>query len=228
MSQPYPPSGRPPIPWVLRSRGRLLMSLLAAGLGGLATARLPGEVGLTICFDLAAIVYVGLFVALMNAATPEHAAELSSRSEPSDMRILAGVIILSLISVTAVGALQHPNAPSHPVRMLHLGASLAAIFLAWLLAHIRFGLHYMRMYYNDTIPDDASLYNLWMDYPERKTPDYWDFMYYCFAIAMCYQTSDVTITTAAVRRVTLLHAIFSFFFVAAIIGLVVNILSNVI
>jgi len=30
--------GRPPIPWALRSRGRLLMSLLAAGLGGLATA----------------------------------------------------------------------------------------------------------------------------------------------------------------------------------------------
>ena len=68
MSQPSPPSGRPPIPWALRSRGRLLMSLLAAGLGGLATARLPGEVGLTICFDLAAIVYVGLFVALMKRA----------------------------------------------------------------------------------------------------------------------------------------------------------------
>ena len=45
---------------------------------------------------------------------------------------------------------------------------------------------------------------------------------------MCYQTSDVTITTTAVRRVTLLHAIFSFFFVVAIIGLVVNILSDAI
>lgn len=130
MSQPSPPSGRPPIPWALRSRGRLLMSLLAAGLGGLATARLPGEVGLTICFDLAAIVYVGLFVALMNRATPEHAAELSSHSEPSDMRILAGVILLSLVSITAVGALQHPDTCSRPVRMLHLGASLAAIILA--------------------------------------------------------------------------------------------------
>lgn len=84
------------------------------------------------------------------------------------------------------------------------------------------------MYYNDTIPDDASLNDQGMTYPERKTPDYWDFMYYSFTIAMCYQTSDVPITTAAVRRVTLLHAIFSFFFVAAIMGLVVNILSNVI
>ncbi len=144
------------------------------------------------------------------------------------MRILAGVILLSLVSITPVGALQHPDTCSRPVRILHLGASLAAIILAWLLAHIRFGLHYMRMYYNDTIPDDASHYDQGMTYPERKTPDYWDFMYYSFTIAMCYQTSDVPITTAAVRRVTLLHAIFSFFFVAAIMGLVVNILSNVI
>ncbi len=228
MSQPSPPSGRPPIPWVLCSRGRLLMSLVAAGLGAFATARLPDAVRLTICFDLAGIVYVGLFVALMNAATPEHAAELSSRTEPSGARMLAGVILLSLVSITAVGALQHLDAPSRLVRMLHLGASLVAIFLAWLLAHIRFGLHYMRMYYNDTIPDDASLYDQGMAYPERKTPDYWDFMYYSFTIAMCYQTSDVTITAPGVRRVTLLHAIFSFIFVAAIIGLVVNILSNVI
>jgi uncharacterized membrane protein len=44
----------------------------------------------------------------------------------------------------------------------------------------------------------------------------------------CYQTSDVTITNPKVRRVTLLHAIYSFFFVATILGLVINILSNII
>ena len=39
--------------------------------------------------------------------------------------------------------------------------------------------------------------------------------------------SDVTVTGPKVRRVTLLHAIFSFLYVVAIIGLVVNILGNV-
>jgi uncharacterized membrane protein len=75
---------------------------------------------------------------------------------------------------------------------------------------------------------NAEPYDQGMAYPKRKMPDYWDFMYYSFTIAMCYQTSGVTITTTAVRRVTLLHAIFSFFFVVAIIGLVVNILSDAI
>ena len=95
------------------------------------------------------------------------------------------------------------------------------------MAHIVFGLHYMSMYYNDLLATDASTYDEGLEYPERKTPDYWDFMYYSFTIAMCYQTSDVTITNTAIRRVTLLHAIFSFVFVALIIGFVVNVLSNI-
>ena len=52
-------------------------------------------------------------------------------------------------------------------------------------------------------------------------------MYYSFTIAMCYQTSDVTVTSTRIRRVTLVHAIFSFLFVTAIIGFVVNVISNV-
>ncbi len=64
-------------------------------------------------------------------------------------------------------------------------------------------------------------YDEGLAYPEWETPDHWDFIHYSLAIAMCYQTSDLRITTTAVRRVTLL-----FFFVAAVIGLVVNILSR--
>jgi uncharacterized membrane protein len=103
-----------------------------------------------------------------------------------------------------------------------------AICLTWLIVQVQFGLHYMQMYYNDTTPGDATLDDEGMEYPDRKLPDYWDFMYYSFTIAMCYQTSDVTITGPAVRRVTLMHAVFSFFYVVAIVGLVVNIVGNVI
>jgi uncharacterized membrane protein len=68
-----------------------------------------------------------------------------------------------------------------------------------------------------------------LEYPENPTKegDFWDFMYYSFTIAMCYQTSDVSITSMRIRRVTLLHTIISFLFVSAIIGFVVNVISNV-
>ena len=64
--------------------------------------------------------------------------------------------------------------------------------------------------------------------PQRETADFHDFMYYAFTIALCYSTSDISVTSARIRRVTLLHAIFSFLFVTAIIGFVVNITPNVI
>jgi uncharacterized membrane protein len=51
-------------------------------------------------------------------------------------------------------------------------------------------------------------------------------MYYSRAIAMCFQTSDVSISGTAIRRLTLIHAIYSFFFVAVIFGFVINVLSN--
>ncbi len=223
-------SARLPIPWILKERGRLLMSFLAAGVGVLLTIPLPHhEMKMIIAFDLAAIIYVGLFVALMNRATPEDTAELSQshRSESRKILVLAGIVVMSLVSAIAVFALSLAGLEkvSQSQRILHETASLMAIGLAWLLSHIAFGLYYTTIYYSDTVPDDSA-YDEGMAYPNRKKPDYWDFMYYSFTIAMCYQTSDVTITTTMVRRVTLLHAIFSFFYVAAIIGLVVNILSN--
>jgi uncharacterized membrane protein len=213
------------IPWLLRDRGRPLMAVVAAVIGFLATPHLPGDMRFIVCFDLAAIAYVGLFVGLMTIATPEVCAELSTQSRWRNFHLLL-LILLTLVGIGVIPILARPDTSSH--RILHYGASLLAICLGWLVAHISFGLHYMHMYYSDSTPEDEVPYDEGMAYPERKLPDYWDFMYYSFTIAMCYQTSDVTITNPKVRRVTLLHAIYSFFFVAAILSLVINILSNII
>jgi uncharacterized membrane protein len=226
MSQASLAVPRSTIPWVLRDRGRPLIALLVAVVGFFVSSRLPGPMRLIICFDLAAVTYVGLFVRLMNIATPQDCAELS-RARWRHFHVFL-LVLLTVVGVGAIPILSHPDNSSQILRFLHYGASLLAIGFAWLIANISFGLHYMKLYYSDSTPDDDAPFDEGMAYPERKMPDYWDFMYYSFTIAMCYQTSDVTITGANVRRVTLLHAIFSFFFVAAILGLVVNILSNII
>lgn len=226
MSQPSSPSVRVPISWVLQRRGILTFCVLAAGVGFLVAWPVDPEMRLIISFDFAAFAYLALFVTLMNVATQQHAAEWSSRAEPSGIVVLIGVILLSVISIVAVGALHQPGTGGS--KIVYLAASLAAICFAWLLVHIQFGLYYMTMYYDDTVPDGKDAYDEGIEMPGRATPDYWDFMYYSFTIAMCYQTSDVTITGAKLRRATLLHAIFSFLYVVAIIGLVVNILGNVI
>ena len=218
---------RKPVPWFLEDRGRPLLSLIAALACFLVTPMLPNEMRLILCFDVAAIVYVGLFVWLMNVATQQDCIRLSTRSRWRNFHLLL-LILLTLVGILVIPSMAHPGNGSELMHLLHYCAALLAIALGWLIAHISFGLHYMHMYYNDTIPNDGARFDEGMAYPEQKLPDYWDFMYYSFTIAMCYQTSDVTITNPKVRRVTLLHAIYSFFFVCTILGLVINILSNVI
>ena len=85
----------------------------------------------------------------------------------------------------------------------------------------------MRFYYDDTGSDGKTTFQRGLQYPESLAADFWDFLYYSFTIAMCYQTSDVTINSVRIRRVTLLHAILSFIFVSAIIGFVGNVISNI-
>lgn len=225
-SEPFSRNAVAPVSWLLQRRGFLLICAIAAVVGFLAGISAGLQMEFIIAFDFAAFAYVALFVTLMNVANEQHAAEWSSRAEPSGVLMLTGVIILSIVSIVAVGALHQPAADAQ--KILYLTASLTAICLAWLIVHIRFGLFYMTMYYDDTIDDSVTAYDEGMEMPGRKTPDYWDFMYYSFTIAMCYQTSDVTIRGTKVRRVTLLHAIFSFIYVVAILGLVINVVGNVI
>jgi uncharacterized membrane protein len=108
------------------------------------------------------------------------------------------------------------------------GLSLLAIFLSWTLVHTFFALYYARLYYDELSAEDSSAYRKGLDFPNQELVDYWDFMYYSFTIAMCYQTSDVSIESVAMRRMTLFHSILSFILVAVVIGLAVNIISNLI
>jgi uncharacterized membrane protein len=211
--------------WVLRSPGRIYVSLLAGVLSALPILALPHGMWLIVGLDVAGMVYVILFYMLMSVTGPQECVDLSRRWEPSGIPVLIVTILVALVSFGAVAALLDVVTNGPPwLKVLHLIGSVLALFLGWVVLHISFGLRYLRMYYDvgaDTPEAD-------LEFPTQPKPDLWDFMYYSFTIAMCYQTSDVTINAPDIRRLTLLHAIFSFFYVALIISLVVNLLSNVI
>ena len=109
-----------------------------------------------------------------------------------------------------------------------------AVCLAWLFVHVAFGLYYGRLYYDEVTPGTGTAdnggatvpYCKGLEFPDGELVDYWAFMYYSFTIAMCYQTSDVTVTGSLMRRMTLLHAIVSFAFVLVILGYTVNAINT--
>ena len=216
------------LPWLIRREGRIVATVVVIVVAYLLTRSLPDELKLLIPYNLGVGVYLVLTGALMRRASPEDAAEVSRHGEPNSLLTLIVVIALSVVSLAGVAAmLNHPSGRPRWVVNLHMTTSLLAVILSWLLAHIYFGLHYARLYYDDTLVDGKLTYHRGLEFPQRETADFWDFMYYSFTIAMCYQTSDVTVTSVRIRRVTLMHAIFSILFVTAILGFVVNVISNV-
>ena len=228
MEQPISQAHGGHLPWLIRRNGRVAAAVVATAIAYLATMSLPDELNLLIPYDVGVAVYLALCCALMGRASAEDAARISRRGEPNNALVLImanGLAIAALIGVAAM-LNRPPDRPRWEVN-LHMTASMLAVILSWFLAHIYFGLHYMRLYYDDHIVDGRLTYHMGLEFPQRTTADFWDFLYYSFTRAMCYQTSDVTVTSMRRRRVTLVHAIFSFLFVTAIIGFVVNVISNV-
>jgi uncharacterized membrane protein len=228
MEQPISHSPSSDRLWLFRASGRITAAVVTAAVAYVLTMGLPDELNLLIPYDIGVVVYLALFCLLMERTSPERAAEWARRGEPNNALALIIVNALAVASLLGVAAmLNHPPGRPRWEINLHMTASLLAVILSWFLVHVYFGLHYMRLYYDDTVVDGKTSYQTGLEFPQRETADIWDFMYYSFTIAMCYQTSDVTVTSIRIRRVTLVHSIYSFLFVTAIIGFVVNIISSV-
>lgn len=164
--------------------------------------------------------------------------EHSQALEPETMYVLAIVIVTAAVGMLGAVGLATREAGRSPLEQnLHFAAGTIAVALAWLYVHTEFGLYYARLYYDEVTPDPATghaadapaglaAYRKGLEFPDGELVDYWGFMYYSFTIAMCYQTSDVTVTGSLMRRMTLLHAIVSFAFVLVILGYTVNAIAT--
>ena len=159
MEQPITPSAAGHLPWLIRRRGRITAAIVAVVVAYLLTRGLPDELNLLIPYNAGVGVYLVLTGALMRRASPEDAAEVSRRGEPNNILTLIVVIALSVVSLVGVAAmLNHPPGRPRWEVNLHMTTSLLAVILSWFLAHIYFGLHYMRLYYDDTIIDGKLTY----------------------------------------------------------------------
>ncbi|HXA46550.1 MAG TPA: DUF1345 domain-containing protein, partial [Burkholderiaceae bacterium] len=88
-----------------------------------------------------------------------------------------------------------------------------------------FTFHYAHLFYR-AAPGSGPLPLLFPD--NEKNPDYWDFLYFSFTIAVAAQTSDVSVQTRTMRKVVLAQSVLSFLFNVAIIGLSINIAASMV
>jgi uncharacterized membrane protein len=162
-------------------------------------------------------------------ASPEETMQRSQLVEVQPRLVLAMTVASAIASLIAMGFMLANTQDWPPLdASLHLILSLVAVFASWFFVHVGFALTYARLYYAALEPPAPIPYKKGLQYPSDDSPDYWDFLYFSFTIAMCAQTSDISVTTAPMRRLALVHSLVSFIFYTVILGLVLNGVSTLI
>ncbi len=98
---------------------------------------------------------------------------------------------------------------------------VGTLVLTWVFANTVFALHYAHLYYLPGKEGDRGGLTI----PHAETPDYWDFVYFSFTLGMTFQTSDIAITGAHIRKVVLGHTAAAFLFNMGVLAFVVNALG---
>lgn len=134
--------------------------------------------------------------------------------------VLGMVIFACMISIVAIlSELSSLHALRGTPRALHLLLTAMTLIVSWALLPSSFAMHYAHHHYLHRSKDVTP-----MIFPEKPDdPDYWDFIYFAFTIAVASQTADVATGTTEMRKITLLQSVISFIFNLAILGLSVNV-----
>ena len=133
--------------------------------------------------------------------------------------VVVGSVFSLFASVVVMRRAEH-LAPSGAAVLSTL--CLIAVLIAWLLTHTAYTLRYAHLYYRD---DEEGVGGL--TFPGKEPPDALDFAYFAFTLGMCFQVSDVAITSRNVRRAALGHALLAFLFNTAVLALALNLAFNV-
>jgi uncharacterized membrane protein len=206
---------------------RLAIASLIAMVVYLLTFPLETGLRISLAYDLAVASFLALHAYRFNRITAQDMQDYYQDREPSNRFVVITAVVFSSLSMAGVGLMADISKNWSPLhKNIHTASSLLAIVLSWILLHVFYAFYYAHRYYDVDEGDPALPVRKGLRFPNDEPPDYWDFLYYSFTIAMCYQTSDVTVNSRSMRRITLFHAVISFLYVTAILGLVINILSN--
>jgi uncharacterized membrane protein len=196
--------------------------LLAAWIG--QTAWRPSSDwrdGAAMAFDGAALVFLLSLMPLLRDCSPDAIRRHARDNDANRGLILVLTTMLTLVAMAAItGELKGAQAGEWPAIVKLVGTLL----LVWAFANSTYALHYAHAFYaadEGTGKDAAGL-----DFPETKTPDYWDFAYFAFTLGMTFQTSDVAITSSAIRKIALFHSFAAFVFNIGVIAFTINVLGG--
>ena len=173
---------------------------------------------------------VGLILLGMWQADADDIRRVASTEDLPRTLAFGLILVAAVASLGAVvGLMSSLKDLSGSLRLVHLLLCVAAVVLAWQLVHLVFTLRYAHAYYTadedtgqDTgglvFPDDQNS----VEGQPKLTPNYVDFAYFSFIIAMTAQTADIGIASRSLRATALLHGCVAFLFNTVIVALTIG------
>ncbi|MFB9953220.1 DUF1345 domain-containing protein [Rhizobium puerariae] len=173
---------------------------------------------------IAVIVFFLIYLGMMAGRIPNlDGPTLRRKGQNSDEPAPVILAVTLLAAATAVILLFQALNGDRPASLAELSLAFASVILGWLTIHTMFALHYAHLYWRpDEQRRDDGAKRGGLDFPQTDEPGAYDFLYFSFVIGMTAQTSDTAITTTAMRKINLLHAVISFFFNTVLVAAAVN------
>ena len=184
-----------------------------------ASVAMPPTAAALVGWDVAGLVLLGLVWSLLiHKLDAAGTRKLAGDEDPGRTLIYVIVILASTVSLVAATLLVRQG------RILGGGLArafpalcLVTVALAWATTHTAFALRYARLYYREDSDGVGGL-----ELPEHQPPTYFDFAYFAFTIGMCFQVSDICVTSRQIRKTVLLHSLVSFAYNSLILAFVLN------
>ena len=213
---------------LMTSRHRNFYVSLASGLiGGFLAFVLSPSLTVVVAANVFFLAYLALTAVIARRLTAnflrQHAAE---EDEP------APFILLVMLAAVATSAISLFLVLHSGARMpLQLGLGALSVVLGWFAVHTMWAMHYAFEYYQ--VPQEEQgggkqvrrpgKVQAGLVFPGAEEPSGISFFYFAYVIGMTAQTSDTDVTSNGMRRLVLVHGVFSFFFNTVIVAAAVNI-----
>jgi len=169
----------------------------------------------------------GYLIAIWWMMVRANSAQVKRRAAVEDENDTMILVLICIAAVSSIGAVvfglsQAKDFLPGPKEARYLFTGLTVLG-SWFLVGTMFTLHYAHLYYG---AEDGKLP---LRFPEgEENPDYWDFLYFSFTMAVAVQTSDVSVMTRSMRKIVLMQSVLTFLFNSAILGLSINIAAGLI
>ena len=196
---------------------------------GVAAFLISLWIGTSLAPVIGANVFFALYLLLTLMTLPHLTAEYLKKHAASADEPVWIIFLVTMGAVTvAVASLFILINDAESPQALNFAVTLTAVPLGWLTIHMMTAIHYAHAYWQPNIASSGKQTapgepRGGLDFPGSPQPSAIEFVYFSYVIGMTAQTSDVNITKSAMRRITLVHSIVSFFFNTVLVAAAVNV-----